>query len=54
MFEKAESNGYCRPSDTFPLDKLVNELILRGVLFLGAGLGLYVALALVRGLESSQ
>jgi hypothetical protein len=33
-----------QPSDTFPLDKLAEELIFKGALFLGAGLGLYIAL----------
>jgi hypothetical protein len=33
-----------QPSDIFPLEKLAEELILKGALFLGAGLGLYIAL----------
>ena len=41
-----------QPSVTYPLDKLIDELILRGALFLGAGLGLYVALRLMKGLNS--
>ena len=52
MFEKAGSNGYGRTSDTYSLDKLAEELILKGVLYLGAGLGLCIALRLIKGLNS--
>ncbi|WP_458743088.1 hypothetical protein [Candidatus Nitrosocosmicus sp. T] len=54
MFEKAWDNGYYRPSDTFSLDKLVKEVILRGVLFLGAGLELCITLRVLEGLISTQ
>ena len=44
MFKTSNLNGYSRPSNIFPLDKLADELILKGVLFLGVGLGLYITL----------
>jgi hypothetical protein len=51
---KAWDNGCYRPSDTFPLDKLVKELILRGVLFIGAGLELCITLRVLEGLIPTQ
>jgi hypothetical protein len=45
MFFEADQLRYgSQPSDTFPLEKLAEELIFKGALFLGAGLGLYIAL----------
>jgi hypothetical protein len=43
----------CQPSDTDPLWKLVDELIFKGALFLGAGLGLAVALRIFGGKPSN-
>jgi hypothetical protein len=39
---------------TAALDKLAEELILKGVLFLGAGLGLCIALRVIEGLTPSN
>ena len=36
-----------QPPDIFPIEKLSEELIFKGALFLGAGLGLYVALRIL-------
>lgn len=47
---KADLNRYrCRPSDTYTFERLADELILKGALFLGAGLGLYIALRVLKG-----
>ncbi len=55
MFSQTDSNRYkSQPSDTCPLEKLANELILKGVLFLGAGLGLYITLRIIEGLNPSD
>ncbi len=43
---KADLDRHKRqPSDTFNWEELADELVSKGVFFLGAGLGLYVALA---------
>jgi len=36
-----------QPPNTFPLEKLAGELIFKGALFLGAGLGLYIAVKML-------
>jgi len=55
MFNQTDLNRYrSQPSDTFPLEKLADELILKGVLFLGVGLGLCIALRIIEGLNPSD
>ena len=43
-----------QPSVTYALDKLEDELILKDVLFLGAGLGLFLAFRILKGVRSPQ
>jgi hypothetical protein len=55
MFYKTDLNRLSsQPSDTYSLERLADELILKGALLLGAGLGLYVTLRLLKGEKSPQ
>jgi hypothetical protein len=49
MLESTDLSGRSQSPYTLPLERLVDELILKGALFLGAGLGLYVALRVLKG-----
>ena len=51
----ADGLSYRRQSpNTFLLQRLAEELIFKGALFLGAGLGLYIALRVLEGVKSPK